>query len=348
IALYYAHGSMTGEYTFNLLKLYEVSYPYNLQWWVFLAFFLGFAIKVPMFPFHTWLPDAHVEAPTAGSVILAGVLLKMGTYALLRFNLPLLPDASVAFAPFMLTLSVIGIVYGAFLAIAQSDMKKLVAYSSVSHLGFVTAGIFVMNQYGIDGGLLQMINHGISTGGLFLIVGMIYERRHTREMHEFGGLSKVMPVFAFFTIFIALSSIALPGTNGFIGELLIFIGLFKFGVLPAAIAVIGVVLGPIYILGMCRKVILGGVTNPENKGLKDLNAREIFTLIPIIILILWIGLYPKTFLGLASASTTHLVDMVKEKQAASRGQGAVHSAANDASGLQGTGAAVARASHGDD
>jgi len=344
IALYYAHGSMTGEYTFNLLKLYEVSYPYNLQWWVFVAFFLGFAIKVPMFPFHTWLPDAHVEAPTAGSVILAGVLLKMGTYALLRFNLPLLPDASAAFTPFMLALSVIGIVYGAFLAIAQSDMKKLVAYSSVSHLGFVTAGIFVMNQQGIDGGLLQMINHGISTGGLFLIVGMIYERRHTREMHEFGGLSKVMPIYAFFTIVIALSSIALPGTNGFIGELLIFMGLFKYGILPAAIAVIGVVLGPIYILGMCKKVLLGGVTNPENEGLKDLNAREILTLTPIVILILWIGLYPKTFLGLTSASTTHLVEMVRSKQTAAHDQVAAHPAAIEAPEARGV---TAQASHGE-
>ena len=343
IALYYAHGSMTGEYTFNLLKLYEVSYPYNLQWWVFVAFFLGFAIKVPMFPFHTWLPDAHVEAPTAGSVILAGVLLKMGTYALLRFNLPLLPDASAAFTPFMLALSVIGIVYGAFLAIAQSDMKKLVAYSSVSHLGFVTAGIFVMNQQGIDGGLLQMINHGISTGGLFLIVGMIYERRHTRMMHEFGGLSKVMPVYAFFTIVIALSSIALPGTNGFIGELLIFMGLFKYGILPAAIAVIGVVLGPIYILGMCKKVILGGVTNPENEGLKDLNVREILTLTPIVILIFWIGLYPRTFLNLTSASTTHLMEMVKKNRTAAHDQGAAHPAA----GAPEARGAAAQAPHGD-
>ncbi|GMR04686.1 MAG: NADH-quinone oxidoreductase subunit M [Thermodesulfobacteriota bacterium] len=314
LALYYAHGNITGEYTFDLLKLYEVVYPYNLQWWVFLTFFFGFAIKVPIFPFHTWLPDAHVEAPTAGSVLLAGVLLKMGTYGFLRFNLPLLPSATIAFTPLILTLSVIGIVYGAFLALAQTDMKKLVAYSSVSHLGFVMAGIFAMNLQGLNGGVLQMINHGISTGGLFLVIGMIYERRHTRMMSEFGGLSKVMPIFAFFIAAIVLSSIALPGTNGFIGELLILIGLFKFSLFPAAVAIIGVVVGPIYMLGMYRKVVLGKLDNPKNKVLKDLNLREVLTLVPILILILWIGLYPKAFLGLTSASTAHLLEVVKTNQ----------------------------------
>lgn len=319
LALYYAHGNMTGEYTFNLLKLYEVAYPYDLQWWVFLAFFLGFAIKVPLFPFHTWLPDAHVEAPTAGSVILAGVLLKMGTYGFLRFNLSLLPSASIAFTPFILALSVVGIIYGAFLAMAQTDMKKLVAYSSVSHLGAVMAGIFAMNQQGIDGGVLQMINHGISTGGLFLIIGMIYERRHTRIMDEFGGLSKVMPVYAAFTIVIALSSIALPGTNGFVGELLILIGLFKYSILAAAIAIIGIVAGPIYILGMCQRVIFGKVKHPENEGLKDLNMREIMTLVPIILLIIWIGIYPGPFLKLSSASVAHIVETVNKSRQKAEG-----------------------------
>ncbi|MCR4287840.1 MAG: NADH-quinone oxidoreductase subunit M [Deltaproteobacteria bacterium] len=313
IGLYYAHGSATGEYTFNLLKLYEVSYSYNMQWWVFLAFFLGFAIKVPIFPFHTWLPDAHVEAPTAGSVILAGVLLKMGTYGFLRFSLPLLPDAARAYAPFVLTLSIIGVVYGAFLALAQKDIKKLVAYSSVSHLGIVMAGIFALNQQGIDGGVIQMINHGVSTGGLFLVIGMLYERRHTRDMGEFGGLSKVMPVFASFAVVIMLSSIAIPGTNGFIGELLIFIGLFKFSAFPAAVAVLGIVIGPVYMLGMCKKVILGKVTKPENAGLSDLNAREVITLAPIVVLIFWIGLYPGYFIRLTSASTANITRMFNKE-----------------------------------
>ncbi|MBI5343792.1 MAG: NADH-quinone oxidoreductase subunit M [Deltaproteobacteria bacterium] len=313
IALYYAHGSITGDYTFNLLKLYEASYPYNIQWWVFLAFFLGFAIKVPLFPFHTWLPDAHVEAPTAGSVILAGVLLKMGTYGFIRFSLPLLPDAAVSYRPFLIALAVIGMGYGAFLALSQTDIKKLVAYSSVSHLGAVMAGIFALNRHGIDGGVLQMINHGISTGGLFLIIGMIYERRHTREMDEFGGLSKIMPIYAFFAIVIALSSIALPGTNGFIGELLILIGLFKFSLLAAAVSIVGVVLGPLYMLGMCKRVILGKVTKAENERLCDLNLREVITLAPILALIFWIGLYPGYFINLTSASTAHIVEAVNKK-----------------------------------
>lgn len=313
LALYFAHGKATGVYTFDLLKLYEAAYSYNLQWWVFLAFFLGFAIKVPVFPFHTWLPDAHVEAPTAGSVILAGVLLKMGTYGFVRFCIPLLPDASVAWAPFVIALSVIGIVYGAFLAMAQKDIKKMVAYSSVSHLGIVMVGIFAMNQHGMDGGVIQMINHGISTGGLFLVIGMIYERRHTREMDEFGGLSRVMPAFAAFTIIIALSSIAIPGTNGFIGELLVLIGVFKYGILPGAIAIVGIVAGPVYMLGMCQKVLFGKLTRPENRRLKDLNLREALILLSIVFFILWIGIYPKPFLKIASASTAHLVDGVKIK-----------------------------------
>ena len=317
LALYYAHGEQTGEYTFNLLKLYEVSYPYNLQWWVFLAFFLGFAIKVPIFPFHTWLPDAHVEAPTAGSVILAGILLKMGTYGFLRFNLPLLPEASVAFTPFILVLSVVGIIYGSFLAMAQKDVKKLVAYSSVAHLGAVMAGIFAMNVQGLDGGVLQMINHGVSTGGLFLVIGMRYERRHTRVIDDFGGLARVMPVYSAFVMVIVFSSIGLPGTNGFIGEVLILIGMFKANMWLAILAATGVILGAAYMLWMCQRVLFGKVTNPENEALHDLNAREIVTLIPIIVLIIWIGVYPKHFLGLSSASTAHIAEIVKKKGPAS-------------------------------
>jgi NADH-quinone oxidoreductase subunit M len=315
LALYYAHGNITGEYTFDLLRLYEVVYPYNIQRWVFVAFFLSFAIKVPVFPFHTWLPDAHVEAPTAGSVILAGVLLKMGTYAFLRFSLPLLPSASIAFAPYIFVLSVIGIIYGAFLAMAQQDIKKLVAYSSVSHLGFVMAGIFALNQQSIDGSILQMVNHGISTGALFLVVGMIYERRHTRRIDDFGGLAKVMPVFAALVLIIVFSSIGLPGTNGFIGEVLILIGLFKASTPAAVLATTGIILGAAYMLWMYQRVILGEITIPDNKILKDLNRREILTLVPIIILVLWIGIYPKPFLKLTSAGSAHLIETVQKKHA---------------------------------
>ncbi len=313
LALYFAHGSITGEYTFNLLKLYEVVYSYDLQWWVFLAFFLGFAVKVPLFPFHTWLPDAHVQAPTAGSVILAGVLLKMGTYGFVRFSLPLLPSASIDYTPFILVLSVVGIIYGAFLAMAQSDIKKLVAYSSVSHLGFVMAGIFAMNQQGLDGGVLQMINHGISTGGLFLIIGMLYERRHTRLMSDFGGIAKVMPIYAVLVLIIFFSSIGLPGTNGFVGEILILIGLFKANMLAAVLAATGVILGAAYMLWMYQRVWFGKIRHEENKVLKDLNAREVLTLVPIIVLILWIGIYPNSILRLTSASTTHLLEVINAK-----------------------------------
>jgi NADH-quinone oxidoreductase subunit M len=236
----------------------------------------------------------------------------MGTYGFLRFNLPLLPQASMDFVPLVLVLSVIGIIYGAFLALAQKDIKKLVAYSSVSHLGAVMAGIFAMNQQGIDGGVLQMINHGISTGGLFLIIGMIYERRHTRLISEFGGIAKVMPVYAAFVLVIVFSSIGLPGTNGFIGELLILIGLFKANVVLAVIGASGVIFGAAYMLWMYQRMIFGKPENPKNKVLKDLSLREIVTLAPIIILILWIGIYPKSFTDLSSASTAHILDIVKK------------------------------------
>lgn len=315
LALYFANGSISGEYTFNLLKLYATSYPHDLQWWVFLAFFMGFAIKVPLFPLHTWLPDAHVEAPTAGSVLLAGVLLKMGTYAFLRFNLPLLPDASAAFTPFILVLAVVGIIYGALLALAQTDLKKLVAYSSISHLGLVMAGIFAMNQQGIDGGVLQMVNHGLSTGALFLIVGMLYDRRHTRMIDDFGGIAQVMPVFAVFVLIVVFSSIGLPGTNGFIGEILILLGVFKASAAAAVLAASGVVLGAVYMLRMYQRVLLGPVAHPANKDLKDLNPREVLTLVPVILLIVWIGIYPRPFLKLTAAGTTHLVEMIQMKQA---------------------------------
>jgi NADH-quinone oxidoreductase subunit M len=274
----------------------KMGVPGELQFWVFLAFFLGFAIKVPMFPFHTWLPDAHVEAPTAGSVILAGVLLKMGTYGFLRFSLPLLPDASRNFAPLMATIAIIGIVYAALVTLVQKDMKKLIAYSSVSHLGFCMLGMFALNPLGLQGSVLQMINHGLSTGGLFLIVGIIYERRHTRLISEYGGLAHVMPVYATFTLIIFLASMGLPLLNGFIGEAMILLGAFARNRVWAYWAVSGVVLGAAYLLWLYQRVFWGKITNEENQHLKDLNARELATLVPLVVLCFWIGIYPQPFL----------------------------------------------------
>ncbi len=298
--------------------------PANIQFWLFLAFAAAFAIKVPMWPLHSWLPDAHVEAPTAGSVILAGVLLKMGTYGFLRFNLPLFPAAAVQLAPWMAGLAVIGIIYGAAVSYAQKDVKKLVAYSSVSHLGFVMLGLFALNSQGIQGGILQMINHGLSTGALFLIVGMIYERRHTRDMDAFGGLWKVMPVYGSLTLIVALSSMGLPGLNGFVGEFAILLGAWGAGqpggvlgsVWFAGLAAIGVILAAIYILYMFQKMFLGPVTKDENRNLKDLNWREILTLVPLLVLIFWIGLYPKPFFTLIAPAVDQLVAAIKVASAA--------------------------------
>ncbi len=285
--------------------------PANIQTWLFLAFAAAFAIKVPMWPLHSWLPDAHVEAPTAGSVILAGVLLKMGTYGFLRFNLPLFPEASVRFAPWMALLAVIGILYGAAVSYPQRDVKKLVAYSSVSHLGFVMLGLFALNPQGIQGGILQMVNHGLSTGALFLIVGMIYERRHTRDMEAFGGLWKVMPVYAVLTLIVALSSMGLPGLNGFVGEFTILLGAFGSERLGtgwyAGFAALGVILAAIYMLYMFQKLFLGELDKEENRGLSDLNAREVLTLAPLIVLIFWIGLYPRPFFALMEPSVAKVV-----------------------------------------
>jgi NADH-quinone oxidoreductase subunit M len=264
-----------------------------------------------MWPLHSWLPDAHVEAPTAGSVILAGVLLKLGTYGFLRFNLPLFPAAALRLAPWIGVLAVIGILYGAAVSFAQKDAKKLVAYSSVSHLGFVMLGLFALNPLGIQGGILQMVNHGLSTGALFLIVGMIYERRHTREMDAFGGLWKVMPVYAALTLIVTLSSMGLPGLNGFVGEFTILLGAFGSQALGspwfAGLAAVGVILAAVYMLTMFQKLFLGPVTKPENERLLDLNRREILTLVPLLILIFWIGLYPAPFFHLMSASVSKVV-----------------------------------------
>ena len=313
LALYFVNYKLgTGTFTFDLTQLYAVGpkIPFPLQSWIFLAFFIGFAIKVPMFPFHTWLPDAHVEAPTAGSVILAGILLKMGTYGFVRFVLPLLPQASQAFVPFMILLSIIGIIYGALVAMAQTDVKKLVAYSSVSHLGFVMLGVFALNHQGILGGQLQMISHGISTGALFLLVGIIYERRHTREISEFGGLSKVMPIYSTLFAITMLSSIGLPGLNGFVGEFLILLGAFAANPYYAAFAVIGIVLGAAYMLWLFQRMFFGTLDNPENQKLKDCNAREILYLAPLVVLMFWIGLYPKPFLDRMKASVGLVVTRV--------------------------------------
>ncbi len=297
LAIYFYQYNTTGVYSFDILKFQKIGFPTDLQYWVFLAFFVGFAIKVPMFPFHTWLPDAHVEAPTAGSVILAGVLLKMGTYGFVRFSLPMFPWATMHFLKPMLIICLIGIIYGALVAMMQKDMKSLVAYSSVSHLGFVMLGVFAATPVALQGGVLQMINHGISTGALFLIVGIIYERRHTRMIADYGGLSHIMPVYAAVFLIMTLSSIGMPGLNGFIGEFFILQGTFAAPGLwiYAALAVLGIVLGAAYMLWLYQRVMFGKLENPLNKALPDLNMRELATFIPLIILAFWIGVYPSFF-----------------------------------------------------
>ena len=296
-----------------------------VQLWLFLAFAAAFAIKVPMWPFHTWLPDAHVEAPTAGSVILAGVLLKMGTYGFLRYNLPLFPETAVAAAPWMALLAVIGILYGALVSYRQQDVKKLVAYSSVSHLGFVMLGIFALNQQGISGAILQMVNHGLSTGALFLIVGMLYERRHTRDMAAYGGIWKAVPYMGALMLIVTLSSLGLPGLNGFVGEFTILLGAFgspaiALGGISSAwitgIATLGVIFAAVYLLVMFERVFLGPLTHEENKRLLDIKPREVVLLLPLLVLIFWIGLYPKPFLALINPSVEQLVAMVQTAAAA--------------------------------
>ncbi|MBW8879417.1 MAG: NADH-quinone oxidoreductase subunit M [Acidobacteria bacterium] len=319
LALYfYNSGGLLGwkglgnPATFSIEQFHRIgaSIPPDLQFWIFLAFFVGFAIKVPMFPFHTWLPDAHVEAPTAGSVILAGVLLKMGTYGFVRFSLPILPAATMKLLPWVAGLSLIGIIYGALVAMAQKDMKKLVAYSSVSHLGFVMLGMFALNGPGLNGSVLQMINHGLSTGALFLLVGVIYERRHTRLIAEYGGLSQVMPVYAIVFLIITMSSIGLPTLNGFVGEFTILVGAFNRVWWWGLIAALGIVLGAAYMLWMYQRVFFGPLTNPDNRGLQDLNRREILYLAPLVILCFWIGLYPKPFLAVLEKPVNYVVAKV--------------------------------------
>lgn len=313
--LYFYHAKMTGVYTFDILRLQQIDYPLGYQTWLFLGFGLSFAIKVPMFPFHTWLPDAHVEAPTGASVILAGVLLKMGTYGFLRFCLPMFPNAVSLFTPWIFGLAVIGIIYGALVAMVQPDLKKLVAYSSVSHLGFVMLGIFALNEQGIQGGLIQMVNHGLSTGALFLLVGMIYERRHTRLIADFGGLAKQIPKFAIFFMIVTLSSIGLPGLNGFVGEFLILLGVFLQNKLIGVLAATGVILGAVYMLTMFQRVMFGKLDKDENKSLTDLSAREIGVLLPIVVFIVFIGIYPNAFLKKMEPTVSQLITTVQTKQA---------------------------------
>jgi NADH-quinone oxidoreductase subunit M len=310
-------SDMTGKFTTNLLELYKVgpTIPHQIQGWMFFAFFLSFAIKVPLFPLHTWLPDAHVEAPTAGSVILAGVLLKMGTYGILRYCLPLFPQSAINYAPLISVLAIIGIVYGALVSMVQTDIKKLVAYSSVSHLGFVVLGTFAMTIEAVQGAVIQMVNHGLSTGALFLLVGVIYERTHRRDIAYYGGIAKIVPIYAVALMIASLSSIGLPGLNGFIGEFLILIGTFKSSVLNSwwytIFAATGVIFAAVYLLWMYQRVVLGPVKNPQLKNqLTDMNARELVVMIPIFIFIVWIGIYPSTFLNMTEESTKSILQHV--------------------------------------
>jgi NADH-quinone oxidoreductase subunit M len=309
--------------SFSIPDMMGHNYSRSFQFWIFIAFFISFAIKVPMFPFHTWLPAAHVEAPTAGSVLLASVLLKMGTYGFLRFSLPITPYATQLFTPYILWLSVAAILYGGLTALAQTDLKKLVAYSSVAHMGFATLGIFALNQLGIEGAVLVMINHGVTTGALFIIVGIIYERLHTRDLAETAGMGKTMPIFAMFAGVFALSSLAFPGTNSFIGEFLVMSAGFKLSVenpafIIAMICIVpGVVLAAAYMLRMLQKVAYGGTSNPDHSRVLDLGVREILTLTPLLAFVFWIGLHPEPFTHVLDASVKHLLDQAHQVQSIS-------------------------------
>ena len=308
-----------GVFTTDYAKLVQFNVPISTQGWLFVLFALAFAIKVPMFPFHTWLPDAHVQAPTGGSVILAGVLLKMGTYGLVRFCLPFFPNAATDYAVLFATLAVIGIIYGALVSRAQPDAKKLVAYSSVSHLGFVVLGIFAFTLTSLQGAVIQMINHGLSTGALFLLVGMLYERRHTREMADYGGIARTVPLLTFFMVLTALASAGLPGLNGFVGEFLILVGSFGSS-LPAmpvltAVATTGVILAAIYLLWMLSRMFFGPVRHEENRAMPDLSRRELVTLAPLALLMVLLGVMPQPFLKRSEPAADHLLELIQQKQA---------------------------------
>ena len=324
IYMYYAHIDQFGFASMNLFDLQRTTLAFSgimsPQGLVFLAFFLAFAIKVPMFPFHTWLPDAHVEAPTPGSVILAGVLLKMGTYAVIRFLFPFFPEAIDAYTGILIALSITGIIYGAMVAFMQKDLKKLVAYSSVSHMGLIMLGVFIFNLHGVQGGIYQMIGHGLSTGALFILVGMIYERRHTKMISEFGGLAKIMPLYALFFMIAMLASIGLPLLNGFVGEFLILLGVFAESYVYAALGATGLVLGAVYMLWAYQRVMFGPVVKKINEGLSDLNPREIALMIPLAAMIFLMGVYPQPFLSKMEPTITKMVDTGYKDAALSRAE----------------------------
>ncbi len=314
IYLVFQHKAQFGVYSAALPDLLKLSLPgggaHSVQGMIFMAFALAFAIKVPLFPLHTWLPDAHVQAPTGGSVILAGVMLKLGGYGLMRFAMPLSASVLPSFAPALMTISAIAIVYGACLAIAQNDIKKLVAYSSVSHMGYVILGLFAMNQIAVSGSLYQMLNHGVSTGALFLLVGVLYERKHTRDIAAYSGLAKTIPLFSIFMIIITFSSIALPSTNGFIGEFLILQGAFLANPYMTAVAGTGVILGAVYMLWLCQRILFGKPDAKKSEGLTDINLREFVYLAPFVILVFFMGLYPKFFFDKADASIKHFTEQL--------------------------------------
>jgi len=313
LSLGFLASDQLGGPTFDFVELLGADLTRNAQFWLFAAFGISFAIKVPIFPFHTWLPDAHVEAPTAGSVILAGVLLKLGAYGLIRFNLTLFPEAAVDLVPVLAVLAVIGIIYGAMVAIVQTDIKRLVAYSSVSHLGFVVLGVFALTTQGLQGGVIQMVNHGLTTGLLFLLVGMIYERRHTREISEFGGLATVMPLFAGAFLFTAFASIGLPGLNGFVGEFFVLIGSYLSLPGYAIAAAFGVVLAAVYLLWAYQRMFTGEITVEANRGLSDLNLREKIIIIPMAALVVFLGVYPKPALEIIKPSVDAILERIEEK-----------------------------------
>jgi len=313
LAMAYFYHTATGNWSFSILDWYTLELTENQQFWLFLAFFAGFAIKVPMFPFHTWLPHAHGQAPTIGSVILAAVLLKMGTYGFVRFSLPILPDASVTFTPFIMTLSLIMVIYTAMIAFAQKDMKQVIAYSSVSHMGIIMLGVFAMNAEGLGGSVFLMLSHGIVSGALFMLVGVIYERRGTKMMSEFGGLAAVMPIYA--TIFgvMLMASVGLPLTIGFVGEFLVLLGFYKVSALGTILAGSTIIIGSIYMLALFKKSFFGPVTNEKNKDLKDLDARELTALIPLVLIVVWLGIYPKPVLGPIDNSVKALLVQMENK-----------------------------------